>query len=403
MDFITQYHLANSGTEVAPRYTRWCAISLLGTVLGRKVYVNHGHFELNPWLYYCLIGSSGSGKSTACFQARDMLIAAIPSYPTGVSITSREDIVKYMSSSECARTYIDEKGSEQTWRPIANYADELSNFLSFAPGPMIEFMTTICDAKFYISRTIKRGEEMIINPYFSFMACTVPETMVEYLRMRVMGGGILRRLLLIYDLSIIEPITFPIKSPEAVQAEQWCIQHLQKLDRVVGGFTWAEGSREFLDRWNKNKKIPEDRLLAGYYGKKVNIVQKVAMCIACADDEPKLIFTIDNLTKAMLFLEANEDNLFRLTMAIGRNELSIPRIKAMEVLKDKGGMMPEKEWHRQASSDMGEREYNEMRSLLKSTDQLYTVDHMVKDKMEVFVVNNERYLEMVKKGEIKLK
>ncbi len=400
MDFISQYILANTGTAVPIRYTRWSAIALLSTVLGRKVYVNHEHFQLTPWLYFILIGTQGSGKSTAKDQAQDMLTAAIPTYPTGVSITSREDIVRFMSSDACLREYTNEKGELTTWRPIGNFVDELSNFLSFAPGPMIEFMTNIFDRKYYDSSTIKRGKEMILHPYFAFLACTLPDTMISYLRMSVMGGGFLRRTIMIYDTSVVIPVTFPKKSEASLKAEQWCISHLQKIDGIVGQFKWAPGSQDFLDNWNMTKIIPDDPLLAGYYGKKVNLVQKVAMCLAMAEPEPKLLFTRENLELAIAFLDANEDNLPKLTAAVGRNPLAVPQAKMLQEVVNKGGWMPKKLFHRLASQDLNEGEFKSILDLLIKTDQLYIQSIITDGVREEFVLLPDKYQEFLKAGSI---
>lgn len=405
MDFVSQYLKANEGTEVPIRYTRWSAIALLSMTLGRKVYVDHGHFVLMPWLYYCLIGEIGCGKTTAKNAAKRMFIKAFPNMPTGVSITSAADIVRFMASPECLRQYKDEKGEEQQWRPIFNFINELSNFLTFTPGAMIEFLTDIFDEKDdFVSRTIKRGEEKINGPYVALLACTPPDTMIDFLRMKVMSGGFLRRMLLIYDIvdKKIDPVTFPILTPASIEAESWCIDHLRRINEMSGQFTWAPGTKDFLHNWNKTKEIPHDPLMTGYHGKKVNIVQKIAMCIAMADAQPRMIFTEENLWKAIALLEANEDNHSKLTCAVGRNELMVPQVKLVQKLVSAGGMLPEKIFHRAATLDMGEREYKEMLNALKSTDQIFSHFHTVNDQREEFLMTKEAYADKLKNGEIKM-
>ena len=116
MDFISQYSLANSGTDVPIRFTRWSAIALLSATIGRRLYIDHHHFVIYPWLYYCLVGDSSSGKSTAMKAAKRMFTRCFPTFPTGVSVTSREDIVKFMSSEACSQYYTDEDGTSIEWK-----------------------------------------------------------------------------------------------------------------------------------------------------------------------------------------------------------------------------------------------------------------------------------------------
>ncbi len=400
MDFISQYILANTGTTVPIRYTRWAAISLLSTTLGRKVYTEHNHFQLLAWMYFIFIGPQGSGKSTAKDQAKEMYIKAFPEMPTGVSITSREDITRFMASDHCVKIYTNERGETIEWRPVINYVDELANFLSFSPGPMIEFMTTIFDSKHYDSSTIKRGKETIVHPYFAFLACTVPETMISYMRMAVVTGGFLRRTFMIYDTTSVRGKAFPEKNRAAYEAEEWCIKHLQKIDLLVGPFSWAPGSREFLDKWNESYPIPDIPVLAGYYGKKVNLVQKVSMCIACAQENPKLEHTIETLELAIAFIDANEDNLPALTAAVGRNPLAVPQAKLLQQLAEKGGWMHSKQFQLLASQDLNEGERKSVMELLRQTDQIFYVYMTEKGTREQYISLPDKYFAMVKAGEI---
>jgi len=402
MDFISQYLLANSGTMVPRRFTMWSALSILGMAIGRKVYVDHAHYILYPGVYLCLVGEPASRKTTAMSQARDMFYGVFPDYPSGVSVTSREDIVKFMSSDQCLRTFNNENGEMTEWRPLANFINEFTNFLSFNPKGMIEFLTDVYDTKFFKSSTIKRGQEFILHPYVSILACTTPNNIIKYLKADIIGGGFSRRIIFVYETTLPDKITFPSKSIEAYAAEKWCADHLLKISSLAGPFKWTPEARRTLDEWYRAIPPSTDPVLSGYYEAKDVLVQKLAMCLAAAKPEPQLIFTEENITGGIAFLESNEDNLSRLTVAVGRNELAVPQSKMLQLLKDRGGIMPEKEWHRTSSNDMSEREYNEVRSLLKSTDQLHTVDTIVDNKVEVFVVNHEKYLSMIKEGQVKL-
>ena len=402
MDFISQYLLANSGTMVPRRFTMWSALSILGMAIGRKVYVDHAHYILYPGVYLCLVGEPASRKTTAMSQARDMFYEVFPDYPSGVSVTSREDIVKFMSSDQCLRTFNNEAGEMVEWRPLANFINEFTNFLSFNPKGMIEFLTDVYDTKFFKSSTIKRGQEFILHPYVSILACTTPNNIIKYLKADIIGGGFSRRIIFVYETILPDKITFPAKSIEAYAAEKWCKDHLLKISSLSGPFKWTPEARHSLDVWYRAIPPSVDPVLSGYFEAKDVLVQKLAMCLAAADIEPQLTFTQSNITAAIAFLESNEDNLARLTVAVGRNELAVPQSKMLQLLKDRGGMMSEKEWHKTSSNDMGEREYNEVKSLLQSTDQAHFHHIMIEGKPVSFIINHDRYLSMVKSGEIKI-
>lgn len=403
MDFISQYLIANSGTAVPQRYTMWSALSLLGMTIGRKAYVNHAHYILYPGIYICLVGIPASRKSTAMNAARSMFDTTFPDYPTGVSVTSREDIIKFMSSEACLKTYTDENGEVVEWRPLANFINELTNFLSFNPKGMIEFLTDAYDTKHFTSSTIKRGKEFILHPYVSILACTTPDNIITYLKADIMGGGFSRRIIFVYEINLPKKITFPFKSPEAYVAEQWCKDHLLKISTIAGPFKWTEDSRTILDKWYTSIPTSTDPVLSGYYESKDVIVQKLAMCLAMAQPDPRLEFNNTNIETAIAFLESNEDNLPRLTVAVGRNELAVPQSKLLQAVIDRGGMMPEKMFHRLASQDMQEMEYNSTKMLFRSTDQIHEHSVDVNGTRELMIITHEKFLQLVKDGGILVK
>ncbi len=371
-DFVSQYLIANSGTEVPKRYTRWAAIALLSATIGRRAYVNHGHFKIFPWMYYCFVGVSGSGKTTAKDQAKNMFLTCFPDFPLGGNIASREDLVRSMASDSCAQFYKDESGETVEWRPYACFVNELSNFVSFAPGAMVEFLTDIFDSEVFTSRTIKRGNETVPKPYLFLLSCTTPDYIIHTFKASILSGGFSRRILFIYDLKEVEQIiTHPEKTPEAYAAEQWCIAHLKSVaEKQTVAFTWTPEAKEFLHKWNVERVRPRDSVLAGYYKSKDLIVQKIAMCLAYAIPGHQPVLTVPLLETAIAYIESNEDNLPRLTVAAGGNKLAVPASKLLVYLEQNNGVMPEKMWHRLATADLQEMEYYNMKKSLRETDQI---------------------------------
>ena len=57
-------------------YHRWTALSILGALLGRNVYLPFGNSEIYPNMYVMLMGSAGARKGTAINPGRKLLRAA---------------------------------------------------------------------------------------------------------------------------------------------------------------------------------------------------------------------------------------------------------------------------------------------------------------------------------------
>ena len=64
-DFVQQYLLANSGTMVPKRFHMWSCMSLLAMTMGRKIFVDHKHYQIRPSLFITLVGRQALRKTSA--------------------------------------------------------------------------------------------------------------------------------------------------------------------------------------------------------------------------------------------------------------------------------------------------------------------------------------------------
>lgn len=406
-DFISQYLTYNSGNMAPKRFHMWCALSILAMTVGRRIYVEHEYFRVHAMLYITLVGRQGLRKTTAKDMAKNLFLEVFPDYPIGASVQSREKIVERMASDDCLRAYQDLDGSMIEYKPTAFFINELKNFMSINPGAMVEFLTDIYDTKFFASDTIKHGLQPIINPCINILACETPKWIIEKLKLNVIAGGFSRRMLYIYETVRPERITFPKKTPEATAAEEWCKGHLRKIANITGPFTWEPSARVYFDHWFQNLPSQDDEILEGYYEAKDILVQKIAMLIAVGQPEPKLVFTKPILELAIAFLESIEDNLPKLTIAAGRNELAIPQQALKDMLHDHGGLMLERDFHLEAGKHMTEFEYVNAKGFFIKTEQIVEFAQKFKeDGIEItrlVIASRAKYKDMVKKGEVTIK
>lgn len=399
MDFISQYRVYSSGNMSPERYHRWCALAILSMAVGRRLYVDHGYYKISPVLYITLVGRQGIRKTTAMSLARGMFLEVFPDYPVGASVMSREKIVEKMASEDCLREYTDEYGNQIEYRPIAFFINELKNFMSINPAGMVEFLTDVYDVKFFSSETIKHGLKPILHPFLTILACETPNWIIEKLKHNVIAGGFSRRMLYIYVTERPERITFPVVTEEALRAEAWCKEHLKKVERLSGGFTWTAEAREYFDVWFRGLPEQSDEILAGYYEAKDVLVQKIAMLLAAAEEHPKAILTKNLITVAIATLEEIEDNLPKLTIAAGRNELAIPQQMMMELLERNGGWVYEQIWFREGGKHFAEPEYEQAMKFFNKTGQVVRVTDPKRGRI---VYEKEAFTRDVKEGKIKV-
>jgi hypothetical protein len=265
-----------------------------------------------------------------------------------------------MSAEKAERAYTNHRGEADFVRQMAFFVNEFKNWIAYNPVRMINFLTDIYDRKIYDSGTIKRNNEVVINPSINVLACENPDQLVKFMKHDVITGGVARRFIVVYEPGYKEPVPRPIITVEASEAWKRVKQRLTEAKNVVGCFKeTAEGGR-FFDSWymENHKRMSKETnpLVKGYLSTKGDHIRKVAMKIDVVSDKPMLLFTPQLQEEAMFYLDAIEENLPKLTVAAGRNELMVPQMKALELLKLAGGWMPKKKFLKEIEADLDPRE-----------------------------------------------
>lgn len=369
--FIQDYLLYNSQNECPRRYHIWAAHFLLAATVGRKVYLNRGYYTLYPELYTTLVGTQGNRKTTAKDIARDMFVEVNPDSPLGANVQSREKIMELLASVDGTRQYTNELGEVVECHPMTFFINELKNFLSINPAGMIEFLTDIYGQKYFRNSTLKHGEQVVPNPCINILACETPEWIQEKLKLRILSGGFARRMIYIYELEMGDLITFPEPTPEGLAARERCVEHLKKIKQLVGPFQWEPDAKKYFDHWYRNKQVPDDPIMRGYYTSKHDQLLKVAMGLCLAEREPRLLITVPHLEVGLATLDSIEDNLPKLSMAAGRNELAIPQQQLLDLIEKHGGWWPEKWVLRDTSAFLNPQEQWSVVRFLVDTEALY--------------------------------
>ena len=53
-NFFTEYAILNSNTEIPTGFSSWCGLSAVSAALGRRIYLDMGHFTIFPNMYIIL-------------------------------------------------------------------------------------------------------------------------------------------------------------------------------------------------------------------------------------------------------------------------------------------------------------------------------------------------------------
>lgn len=406
MKFIQDYLNYNSGNECPLNYHRWCALFLLASTLGKKVYctqsTDDAYYKLYPNLYIGLVGKQGSRKSTAKGIARDIFREANPDSPCAASVQSCQDIIKTMSADDSCRTFTDETGTLREVRPYTFFINELKNFLSINPTQMLDFLTDIYDSEYFDCSTIKHGAQAIENPCLNILACETPKWIIDKLKLNIISGGFSRRMIYVYELDKRVRISFPNVTKDMKEARLRCVKHLQGLTRFVGKFTWSIDARAWYHNWYQGLITPQDEVMEGYYESKHIQMLKVAMSMAAAQEKPSLVFTPEIFQSAVALLDVTEVNMPKLSVASGRNELALPQQDLLDLLDKAGGEMAEMELKRLTQKSLSPMEQFSVLKHLSDTGQIYKIQCPdTKGVTRWYYMTELGYAKSIKQGRIK--
>lgn len=394
MSYLKDYVYYASGNECPEEYVYWAGLSILGHVLGNKVWVRHGEYKFHPNLYICLVGDAGSGKNSSLSTNIEIMLNHFPELMLSASIQSREDVADLMASNDCVKTWQDVegdhglKGSIFEYRPFYILNNELASFLSVDKMKMVEFLTEVFDGKYFSTgfkgqrQLTPERKQWFKNPHVSLIAGAVPTWFMASLKMDLFGGGLGRRLIIV-NAKRTKIIPEPYKPKDAELAIARVIAHLKEANLFYGEVNLDPDARAWWDNWYRTEwvvKVPQDPILGQFHQTKPMQVKKVALLLWATEPpfDRKRMLTKEHLQFALALIEKQEEPVRRLTAGIGRNELAGVGAQVIDFIERMGGAIPETELSKTFYRYLRDPEFLELLNHYKTTGQLV---HVINDQV----------------------
>lgn len=292
-DFFNHYisYMADSAGEVPAFFNRWSLISGIGALLGRKYYLSHGNFQINPNIYCMLIGSPGTRKSSAIKLLKKFILAA--GYDKiAASKTTKEKFLMDLAgigeddSPADAQSILDQNlwGDEPEIKEDAELfvmADEFNNFLGNGNIEFISLLGELWDYEgIYESRTKNFKAVKVQNPTISILGGNTPTNLATGFPPEVFGQGFFSRILLIYGEPNGRKIAFPTVPSAAAASE--IIEYLRRIKALHGGVSLSERAQKLLERiYTEYTGFPDVRF-ESYSNRRFNHLIKVCLITAAS-------------------------------------------------------------------------------------------------------------------------
>jgi hypothetical protein len=364
MNLLSHYLSYVEQTEPPYIYHRWTALSMIGALLGRRVYIQFGHQKIHPNLYTMLIGEPGSRKSTAIKIGQAVAKKAGYNH-FAASKTSKErflldfegvpedeyqqshgskrrsksaDISDYSAISEQIFGE-DQSGGEP--KECFVCADEFNEFIGIRNIEFISLLGTLWDwddnSRPFESR-IKTGRSArIYQPTLSILGGNTHENFNTAFPPEILGQGFFSRLLLIYGEKSGRRFTIPPQPTEEATAS--LVNHFASLQALQGEVVVDTEAASTLDIIYRSwMDIPDSRFLS-YSNRRFTHFLKLCISVAASqnsrDQTGRLTISNGVIEESNTYLTAAEILMPKALGEFGRGRYSATINKIIEVLKSK--------------------------------------------------------------------
>ena len=257
-DIFTQFLAVNQQTESPAIYYRWSLLATIGAMLGRNIYLKHGHSHIHPNLYCMLIGTAGTRKSTPIKLCKKLLRLA--GYTTiAADKTSKEKFLvdlegneEETSTGKSVEDILDQNifgaNDESTPREMFVMADEANDFFGHNNIEFLSLLGNLWDFEGNFTYRIKTGKSLLIpDPTISILSANTPTGFALGFPSEILGQGFFSRLLIIHG----ESTGRRIEDPEGLDDDtvEYFIRYLQRIrGHTVGRIERSEEAKAICAR-----------------------------------------------------------------------------------------------------------------------------------------------------------
>ncbi len=321
-NWLESYLKYTLNSEPPDLYRLWVGISVIASVLQRKVYLQWEK-KTFPNMYIVLVGPSGKCRKGTAMYPGQALLRGIGVNMSADSIT-REALIQDIKGAE--ETDINVKDNIiNIHSSLTIFSKELTVFLGYNNAPLMSALTDWydCDDR-WIYRTKHMGTDEIINVWVNLIGATTPELIQTALPQDAIGGGLSSRIIFVYEEDKGKIVPAPFLTPFDKRLKKSLVEDLGKLQMMSGEFKITE---EFMNYWidwytsqTKNPPIMDSKF-SGYLQRRPHHVLKLSMILSAAEDDSLLVDT-KHMKEAIAILEQTEIKMPYTFSGMGQSDLS---------------------------------------------------------------------------------
>lgn len=297
-NFIKAFTEFNKDGFVPDNFYLWSAISLVATVLERKVWTRRGGgLTFYPHMYVFLVARPGIGKSTAMKPTIKILQKMNESYGTYINILPNKVTEPKLLDILANQEYFTYNDTQIAHTSAFFYASEASACFNDPYGGFTQTITALYDGDDISKATVSRNKPIhIINPCINILAGCTFDYLSRLLTQEGILGGFASRITYVVHDEFMEreskwntDVKFHQKNEQYMQL----VADLYDIHQMVGEF---KATPEYIERWNDwfpvfDKKLQEtqNEKLQALMVRKQTAMQKLPMILSAAESSDLIL------------------------------------------------------------------------------------------------------------------
>jgi len=296
-------------------YNEWVAVSIIASVLQRKTYLPWDN-NIYPNFYIILIGPAGKARKGSAMGPGNKIIREIPEVKLTAEATTREALIRHLKTANI--DWIKADGTYEMFSSLTVYSEEFTTFIGYNNRQLMADLANWWDCpEDWTYDTKNKGTDAIKGVYFNLIGATTPDIFKKSIPDDIEGGGLLSRIIMVYEEERSKIVIFPTAGDEILRAD--LLEDLMEIATISGPYSKDKSFEDLYANWYpyQHKEVSfKDEHLQAYISRRSTHLRKLCMIHNAAREGNKII-TAEDFNYSLDLLKRTEKKMAKTFTGMG--------------------------------------------------------------------------------------
>ncbi|MCM8804273.1 MAG: YfjI family protein [Candidatus Omnitrophica bacterium] len=299
MSFLNDYiDYAGEFCDAPSIFHKYSALSVVSSVIGRKVFIRKGDIKFFPNLWILLISPSSIFHRSTAIRISRNLLSKLSNVNIYANDFSREGFIKMVQDQPEGFFTIDEFGG----------------FLKVLEREYMlglkELITELFEAPDYYKRKLSGETIELKNVCFNILAGSNLRWLQNSLKESDVQGGFIPRFLIIYAKT--KENIIPFQPPSSLSKQSALLEELSNISRIQGEVDFSGVVKEYSEWYISYQKEFSSEHFDAFCIRLLDYCLKIAILFEIIENH-SLVITLSSLYKAILEIENITESLLSIS------------------------------------------------------------------------------------------